>query len=455
MKNLKASDLKKSQQSQTPKALKRCIVDGCRMNQMTQHNGKNTFKSLVGVEIQELFSLKEDDSYIDEVISKKINLNNFYGVEDGEEMFWVDFTGKHPMGVIEERLLRNYAPVELVCGYHQFLFLKHKEMISGMKQKRNFEKSRSEQAQRQILVQYRRFVQRFWNDFFVKFYRDLTLINDLISVIFDTEVIQLEGQQLLIAQECLEIVKLLSPNHKLNSCLNYFGRDKSSRDSITSSYKDCCLNILNFVVKKLYTKLPEIVTNPTAQKKTCWIHLAKILMDFSNETCTDIIENSECYFKHCESCLTEVFMNGNFHRDSVESNDLIFYALSIVTTGLFCDQSRSLRHVYEQSKSTLFDLFLGRYQKWSRSVFEAFCVLLHMHDGDAMAVGYMRLPKYRVMKEYSEKRISELLGHEAGGPWKQDDFLDVIDKIESMRHIANSDVQAMIENYSQSGNTIY
>lgn len=425
------------------------------MNQMTQHNGKNTFKSLVGVEIQEIFPLKEDDSYIDEVISKKVNLNNFYDIEDGAESFWTDFTGKHALGVVEERLLRNYSPVELVCGYHHFLYLKHKELVSGMANPKYFEKSRAEQTQKLILAQYRRFVQRFWKDMFVKFYRDLSIVNDLIPVIFEAELLRIEGQQLLIALECLEVVKLLSPSSKLNGCLNYLGRDKISRDAITSSYKDCCLNILNCVVKKLCDKLPEIVMNPTQQKKTCWMNLAKILIDFSNDTCADIVENSECYFKHCENSLSQIFMNGNFHKDSVESNDLIFYALSLVTSGLFCSQSGNLRQIFEQSKPTLFDLFLARYQRWSRSVFEAFCVLLHMHDGESMSIGYMRLPRYRVLKEYNEKGITQVLGPEAGGPWQQDDFLDAVDKIESMRHIANPDVQAMIDNYSQSANTLY
>ena len=183
--------------------------------------------------------------------------------------------------------------------------------------------------------------------------------------------------------------------------------------------------------------------------------LTKIMIDFSNDHCSDIVANSTQFMDFSENCLTQIFMNGTFHKPTIEANDIIFFSLSMVTNTLFLVSSRQLREVFIQVRPVLFDLFLGRYDRWSRSVFEAFCVLLHMHDSENVIAGYTSLPRYRVLKEYNEKGITELLGPEAGGPWVKDDFIEVLDRIVSLKHIANPDIQAMIDNYSQSESTIY
>lgn len=422
------------------------------MNQLTQHQGKNTFKSLVGIEIQEVFPLKDDDPYIDEIITKQLNLNNFYEPED--EHYWDEYQAFKSTGAIEEKLLRNYSPIEMVCGFHQFFFLKHKELIGALSNAKNFEKTRVEGKYRIYLVQYKKFVLRFWKENHIKFYGDLPILNALIPVIFDCDLPRMNNEQLLAASELLEILKIFSPSPKLNSCLNNFPRNKVKRDSILGAYKETCHRVLEHMVEKNLEKIPEIVSDATVQRRTSWMSMVKILIDLSSESNTEIVANTDSYFRFCENCLTQVFLNGNFHRDSVEANDILFYAISLFSTGLFFERP-DLRRIYEQSRAVLLDLFLGRHNKWSRSVFEAFCVLLHVHDSNFMVLCYLKLPRYRVLKEYQEKGITQVLGHEAGGPFVQDDAMDAVDKLESLKHVANPDVQAMIENYSLTSQTVY
>ena len=98
------------------------------MNHVTHHQGKSTFKSIVGIEIEEVFPRKEDDAYIDELISKKLNLNNFYEVLKDDQAYFAEFEGRKNVGVIEERLLKTFDVTEKACGFHQFFMLKHKEL---------------------------------------------------------------------------------------------------------------------------------------------------------------------------------------------------------------------------------------------------------------------------------------------------------------------------------------
>jgi hypothetical protein len=423
------------------------------MNQLTQHQGKNTFKSLVGLEIQEVFPLKEDDQYIDEIISKKLNLNNFYDVADSR--YWDEYQGMKSVGAIEEKLLRNYMPVDMVCGFHQFFYLKHKELIAAISNPKSFQKSQIDGRQKAILAQYRRFVLRFWQDNHFKFYSDLPIFNELITAVFDCSLPSMVNDQLLVAQELLEVLKVFSSSFKLNTCLDSFPKEKKRKETITSSYKDTCSRVLDSMVTRNLEKIPEIVSDSIVQRKAVWMGFTKVLIDLSNEVNQAVIERSEEYFRYCENCLTQVFLNAGFHKDTAEANDIVFYALSMFSTGLFWESDNRLMTLYIGSKPVLFDIFLSRCYKWSRSVFEAFCVLLHVHDGEFMRVCYMKLPRYRVLRDYQDKGMSQVLGPEVGGPFEKEDMMEAVDKIEDLRYVANPDVQAMIENYCVVGQTIY
>ena len=130
--------MKKGQTAAKP--LNRCIVGNCKMNHVTHHQGKSTFKSIVGIEIQEVFPRKEDDAYIDELISKKLNLNNFYDVQKEDQAYFAEFEARKNIGVIEERLLKTFDVTEKVCGFHQFFMLKHKELQSALQNCKSFNK---------------------------------------------------------------------------------------------------------------------------------------------------------------------------------------------------------------------------------------------------------------------------------------------------------------------------
>ena len=417
------------------------------MNQITRHEGKNTFKSLVGVEIEELFPLKEDDAYLDEVISKKINLNAFYDIDAQTSKYFQDYQGKKTSNLLEERLIKGYEPMMKVCGFHKFFMTKHLEILAFLGSAKSIDNKSPDNKLRSVLSQYLKFISRFWRDNHFKFFSDLPIINELIYVVFDDDFLKMQASQLEICTLLFSILKFFSQKSKLNECLNLYLRDKPKREAILVSYQESCRQLLGNAIKPNLGSIPKIYEDP--QRAPIWNMLVKLLVNYSNENCEEEMEKSLFYSPLMEALLIRLFLDPACHQETIQANDNLFYALSLLCQGLHSRlNSQSLNELLYKHKEQLYETFNSHHHKWSKSMMECFVVFLLTNLGEECQLNYRKMPRYRVLKKYNEEGLSNITSEE----FKKIGPLETLDAIDSKKHILSPDVQFLVETFSGRSN---
>lgn len=430
--------------------IKRCVVEGCRMNQVTVHQSKNTFRSLVGLELEEIFRGKEDDAYIDELISKKLNINNFYDPEDEDREYFAEFAYRRAGGaVLEDKLLKNFNPIEKTCGFHQFLLMKHKELRSSLQASHAQDKSSPDARLKVVLMSYRKFFTRFWPEAHFKLFADLQLLVDQITNVFgDVSIMKMSTAQLEIAKELLSTLSLFAAKHKLNEVVNYFNLPSCRYigNNLVETYITAAKTVVNDIVSRNIRDLMDIVNSNVPEKQLVWMGVLQLVGAFSNEVTETHLAEQKAYLNLAEVCLTGVFLVESNHKGTPVANDMLFYSLTVFVHGLYSSATKthsSLVELLLQSKISLESIFLRKVDSWSKSLLEAFIVMLFTNFGDDVYSGFMRLPKYRVLKKYHDDGYEDLTTEK----FLVDDWLEVLHKIEELKFVVSLEVQELIDNY--------
>lgn len=425
--------------------INRCIVDLCKMNMLANSSkNKNTLRSAVGLQIEDIFYMKTDDCYIDDIISMQLNINKFYDLESREEkQYFDDFSGKKPPGPVEERVMRNFEVSEKVCGFHMFLRKKHVSFLTALQGLKSFDKKSHENRMKVMLRGYKLFVKRFWEDAYFKFYKDLSLLIELCPVIFDIGVHQMGDSQIVTAIEYCELVNLFLPKPKLNDCFNYFLQDRSVKPKIEESYNELCKQLLDCAIQKSVGGIHDILNKELKTK--LWHIILKVFINFCNDITEDQLSNSDSFTLLANTCLMQVFLSQAYHKEaSLISNDILFYSFSLFGNSLYLRDNHKFQTMLVQAKSVLESLFVTSVDNWSKSVFEVVVVTLFTNLGQETLNGYKRLPRYRVLRQYNKDGITDITSQK----FETDDFLEMLDKIETLKHISGPEVQGLISNFS-------
>ena len=444
-----------AQKEDKPKpAIKRCIVEGCKMNQVAVHDKKNTFRSLIGLELEEIFRGKEDDVYIDELISKKLNINNFYEAEGEDKDYFADFSFRRGGGsVLEEKLLKNFTPIEKLCGFHQFFLMKHKELKSALQASHAQNRSSPDTRLKVVLASYRKFCLRFWQEASFKLYYDLELLCQQISNVFaDIPIMKMSTAQLEIAGELLTTLSVFAAKHRLNEVVNYFNMPSCRYigNNMVDSYVTTAKAVINQVVAPNLKDVMEICSTKTLEKRSVWLSVLQLVATFSNEVTESHLAELKPYNTLAEQCFTSVFLVESNHQGTPAANDLLFYSLTVFVHGLYSSTTQTyngLQELLAQSKQTLEVLFLRKVDTWSKALLEAFIVMIFTNFGDEVYAGFLKLPKYRVLKKYHDDGYEDLTSEK----FVLQESLEVLHKIEELKYVVSLEVQELIDNYVSFG----
>ena len=178
--------------------------------------------------------------------------------------------------------------------------------------------------------------------------------------------------------------------------------------------------------------------------------MLQLVATFSNEVTESHLAELKPYNTLAEQCFTSVFLVESNHQGTPAANDLLFYSLTVFVHGLYSSTTQTyngLQELLAQSKQTLEVLFLRKVDTWSKALLEAFIVMIFTNFGDEVYAGFLKLPKYRVLKKYHDDGYEDLTSEK----FVLQESLEVLHKIEELKYVVSLEVQELIDNYVSFG----